>query len=164
MASSTWTTAKTWAVGDVLTAADMNTYVRDNTNAAFGSKAEGRYARSGISLANNTATATSWDSASTNTDGFGTPATSTITIPAGLGGRYLIAVHADIVTAGASRRYVEIIAGGNTWRTSFYGESGGVNSISTRLAAAATIVCNVYQNSGGALTLTSQMEFERTAA
>lgn len=28
-----WTTPKTWNVGDILTAADMNTYVRDNTNA-----------------------------------------------------------------------------------------------------------------------------------
>lgn len=28
-----WTTPKTWAVGDVLTAADMNTYVRDNEDA-----------------------------------------------------------------------------------------------------------------------------------
>lgn len=27
-----WTTPKTWNVGDVLTAADMNTYVRDNTS------------------------------------------------------------------------------------------------------------------------------------
>jgi hypothetical protein len=26
-----WTTPKTWNVGDILTAADMNTYVRDNT-------------------------------------------------------------------------------------------------------------------------------------
>lgn len=28
----TWTTPKTWVTGDVLTASDMNTYVRDNTN------------------------------------------------------------------------------------------------------------------------------------
>lgn len=27
-----WTTPKTWNVGDILTAADMNTYVRDNTS------------------------------------------------------------------------------------------------------------------------------------
>lgn len=29
-----WTTPKTWNVGDTLTAADMNAYVRDNSNAA----------------------------------------------------------------------------------------------------------------------------------
>lgn len=28
---ASWTSPKTWNVGDVLTAADMNTYVRDNT-------------------------------------------------------------------------------------------------------------------------------------
>lgn len=28
---ATWTTPKTWNVGDILTAADMNTYLRDNT-------------------------------------------------------------------------------------------------------------------------------------
>lgn len=28
----TWTTPKTWAVGDMATAADMNTYVRDNSS------------------------------------------------------------------------------------------------------------------------------------
>lgn len=27
-----WTTPKTWASGDILTASDMNTYVRDNTD------------------------------------------------------------------------------------------------------------------------------------
>ena len=30
-----WTTPKTWAVGDIMTAADMNTYVRDNMNASL---------------------------------------------------------------------------------------------------------------------------------
>lgn len=30
-----WTSPKTWSTGDVLTAADMNTYVRDNLDAAF---------------------------------------------------------------------------------------------------------------------------------
>lgn len=29
---ASWTSPKTWAVGDVLTASDMNTYVRDNTS------------------------------------------------------------------------------------------------------------------------------------
>ena len=27
-----WNTPKTWGVGDILTASDMNTYVRDNTD------------------------------------------------------------------------------------------------------------------------------------
>lgn len=31
-----WTTPKTWAVNDILTAADMNTYVRDNAKALLG--------------------------------------------------------------------------------------------------------------------------------
>lgn len=31
-----WTTPKTWSVGDVLSAGDMNTYVRDNFFAVFG--------------------------------------------------------------------------------------------------------------------------------
>lgn len=33
-----WTSPKTWNVGDVLTAADMNTYVRDNTRWAGGDR------------------------------------------------------------------------------------------------------------------------------
>lgn len=33
---ASWTTPKTWAVGDILTAADMNTYVRDNTTFLHG--------------------------------------------------------------------------------------------------------------------------------
>ena len=33
MVQISWTTPKTWAVGDVLTAADMNTYNRDNLTA-----------------------------------------------------------------------------------------------------------------------------------
>lgn len=31
-----WSTPKTWNVGDVSTAADFNTYVRDNENALYG--------------------------------------------------------------------------------------------------------------------------------
>jgi hypothetical protein len=35
----TWTTPKTWAVGDPATAADFNTYIRDNAAYLFGDSA-----------------------------------------------------------------------------------------------------------------------------
>lgn len=35
----TWTTPKTWAVGDPGTAADLNTYIRDNSSFLFGDTA-----------------------------------------------------------------------------------------------------------------------------
>lgn len=36
-----WTTPKTWAAGDVLSASDLNTYVRDNANALLARPADG---------------------------------------------------------------------------------------------------------------------------
>lgn len=38
-----WTTPKTWNVGDILTAADMNIYVRDNSNFLFTRNGELNY-------------------------------------------------------------------------------------------------------------------------
>lgn len=58
-----WTTPKTWIVGDVLTASDMNTYVRDNANAL--------YAVTSI---------TSWTDVAT---GSGTATSVTVTVPSG---------------------------------------------------------------------------------
>lgn len=47
---ASWTSPKTWAVGDLLTASDMNTYVRDNT-AFLGSAASASLTASGTIFA-----------------------------------------------------------------------------------------------------------------
>lgn len=156
MASSTWTTPKTWNVGDTLTSADMDTYVRDNSNAAFGNKAEGRYTRAAnqsFSPSGNM----SFDTQLTNTDGFGTVTTSTFTIPTGLGGRYLITF---ACFAAVAVTFLEITAGGVVYAVAQTGTNASM-TVSMRLAAAATIVMTVALASNS--TATGRVEFERTA-
>lgn len=55
-----WTTPKTWAVNEPLTAADLNTYVRDNMLAVFGGSA---FDQTNIDLTALTTTSTSWTNA-----------------------------------------------------------------------------------------------------
>lgn len=58
-----WTSPKTWVVGDVLTASDMNTYVRDNANALYA-----------------VTSVTSWKDVAT---GSGTATSVSVTVPSG---------------------------------------------------------------------------------
>lgn len=71
-----WVALKTWAVGDVLTAADMNTYVRDNPY----EKPFCQVGRSGDQVTGSGETTMDWDSVSYDTDGMEDTANGRIVI------------------------------------------------------------------------------------
>lgn len=107
-------------------------------------------------------TAVSWDTEDYDSDGFITVPATTITIPAGLGGIYTISASCDPVSAPTVRWFLDIQAGGRTWRA-----SGAVTedqlalSVTVDLAAAATVVINLFQDSAGAINYLAALEMFR---
>ncbi len=108
------------------------------------------------SITNTSATNVNFDTENYDSDGFITVNSTTVTIPAGLGGLYT--VHANCIWAStpaglANDSYLEITAGGDFSRN---------NSISTRnsvgqtlaLSAGDSITVAVYQSSGASINLT----------
>lgn len=94
-----------------------------------------------------------------DTDGFATAGTSTsITIPAGKGGRYAVHCHIEYTASGlGSNSAVEIVTTGSIARTfavpcvSVIG--AGEIAMVIRLAAGDTLAFKAYQDSGGSKTL-----------
>lgn len=112
-------------------------------------------------LPNNAATAVSWASASFNDPGFiSTFPSTSFTIPAALGGLYAITANTLNGATGA-RNFIEITESGNLWLRSFFAtpetfcSTSGVRFFST--TASTTIAVNVFQNSGGATTMTANV-------
>ena len=99
-----YTAPPTWAVGDPLTAAQMNTYLRDNMidlNARRGVYAR-CYNSAGLSIADGTLTAiSSLDTEENDPYGFHSGSNGYFTVPAGKAGFYIVgatgywAYHAD---------------------------------------------------------------------
>jgi len=103
-----WTAPFTAVTGVLVTAAQLNASYRDNLN--FLNSTPGCRLRRAAnqSINNTTDTAISWDTEDLDTDGFITTPSTTITIPAGLDGRYAITVYAQSATALAGRCYIDI--------------------------------------------------------
>lgn len=119
------------------------------------------------SINNNSTTAISFATQTTDTDAYqtgGGPWT-TFTIPAGLGGIYsgYLAVYSGDATA--ARKLADILINSDTanpLRGTHYGESGVVVPLPGRaLVATDTISAQIYQNSGGAVNYTARLEFWR---
>src|SRR6266540_3251002 len=93
-----WTAPFTAVTGVLVTAAQLNASYRDNLN--FLNSTPGCRLRRAAnqSINNTTDTAISWDTEDLDTDGFITTPSTTITIPAGLDGRYAITVYAQPAT------------------------------------------------------------------
>lgn len=93
---STWTDPKTWTAGDVLTAAEMNTYVRDNVDFVYTRPSARAYKDANSTISTATWTAPSLTGEEWDTDGIhdvGDP--KKFTIPSGMGGRWRFDVLAD---------------------------------------------------------------------
>jgi hypothetical protein len=93
---------------------------------------------------------------SQDTDSFATAGTSTsITIPASLGGLYAITVHIEQTAGGTGTNgYIKVIAGGTTYVAPAMSNQGTYDwSGIITLDAAATIQVLVYQDSGVSKTI-----------
>lgn len=117
------------------------------------------------SIPNAATTAISWDTEDQDTNGFIAVTATTITVPTGLGGVY--AVSASVAFAGGSitgRGFLDIVAGGRTWRGSLdsnIGEDQIAHAATVALADAATARVDVFQTTGGARNATAILEMFR---
>jgi hypothetical protein len=105
----------------------------------------------------------SWDTEDEDTNGYLTPTSTTVTIPAGLGGIYVISF--EITASGA------MSAGGTLWlntgaNTSAFitaAGTGGVITWSGPLAAAATLTASFYNGHSGSLNFTGSFTVYRVS-
>jgi hypothetical protein len=122
------------------------------------------------SIANNTGTDISFDTEDQDTSGFFAPTSTTVTIPAGLGGIYVVTVVVVGTTGGRSLCDVKLSSSITGMPTIVRnGQQGSTENrmsawFSGPLAAADTVACTVLQNSGGAANYTAWMSVYRMGA
>src|SRR6266540_276541 len=104
-----WTAPFTAVTGVLVTAAQLNASYRDNLN--FLNSTPGCRLRrvANQSINNITPTSITWDQEDLDTDGFITSPSTTVTIPAGLDGRFAITVFAQAAANLQNRCYIDII-------------------------------------------------------
>lgn len=103
-----WTAPKTWSVGDVLTAADLNTYVRDNAKWLGTDKPRCR-ARNSANIAHTTSgnyQALTFGSERVDVGAMHDTSTNTgrLTVPTGGGGFYAIGGTIEFASNSTGRR------------------------------------------------------------
>jgi len=113
------------------------------------------------SIGNATGVDINWDTEDRDSDSYIGVTSSTVTIPSGLAGVYVVTAGvlwaSDPTTAGPS--HIQISMGGRFWRDS----TTALNALSTRrtvtaideLAVADTLTVEVYQTTGGSINVTT---------
>jgi hypothetical protein len=160
-----WSTPKTWASGDVLTAADMNTYVRDqfrwvglgDSTAAPRARV---YSSSSFTTATGVGTSLVMNSERFDSNSVHSTVTNTerLTVPSGGDGMYLIGAGISWAANAAGQRNTAILLNNTTQigldvRTaSAVAITQDVNTL-YKLAATDYVAVNVNQNSGGNLVV-----------
>lgn len=155
-----WTTPRTWVTAEVVTAAQLNTHVRDNLNflrAMHGVQATNSGTQS---IANTTDVALTWDTETFDTDALHDTATNPtrITIPAALAGywRLFAKVHWAGNATGNRRLFFRkggatLLGGGVAWATNASVFSPPPVSLIVNLSGGDYVEAMVHQTSGGAL-------------
>lgn len=155
----TWTTPKTWNVGDAATAADMNTYVRDNSSYLYTGRAQFQvHLATAQSIANNAGVNVLYDTVDIDNSSGWSATNYQYTVPAGQDGMWLFYAAAGWASNATGIRGIGIIGPpGSQW--DFYGapsnDVGSQGRSSTTLLARCgvgqVIHVQVWQTSGGAL-------------
>lgn len=156
-----WTSPKTWNVGDVLTAADMNTYVRDNLLSTHNLTKHARVHSSGAqSIASAAATALSFNTMDLDTDTMynaGSPTRLTCKTA----GDYDVYASVQFLANGVGYRWIELRLNGTTVIAITYVPQTASASDDATLTIRRTLALAVndyvevlaWQNSGGALNV-----------
>jgi len=157
-----WTTPRTWSVNEVLTAANMNTYISDDLSWMGISRPHGRVTAASFSHNSSGNWLTpSWDSISTNVGtGF---ATSTGYFTAPNAGFYLLGADGTFASNATGARAIMLSSGadgtGTVYAQNFSpSQSLAIASAVTtgvQLAANARVYVSLFQGSGGTLTVTN---------
>ena len=162
-----WTSPKTWSVAEKVTAALLNTHVRDNLDAAAGAnKAACRVYKSTAfshTSSGNFLDAT-FDSERFDTQGLHSTSslTNRITIPSGWAGLWMIGGEADWAANATGLRSTRLLVN-NTAIIAIQSNglrSDNINEQSVctiyRLAVADYVTLSIYQSSGGTLAATCE--------
>lgn len=157
-----WNTPRTWAVNEVLTAANMNTYVSDDLSWLGTGRPHGRATDASFS---HTSSANwlspSWDSIATNVGaGF---ATSTGFFQAPTAGFYLLGADAAFAANATGARGIMLSSAANGAGTVYAQNFSPSQSIAmatavttgVQLSAAQNVYVSLYQGSGGTVTITN---------
>ena len=157
-----WSTPRTWSVNEVLTAANMVTYVSDDLSWMGISRPHGRVTDASFSHNSSGNWLTpSWDSISTNVGtGF---ATSTGYFTAPNAGFYLLGADGTFASNATGARAIMLSSGadgsGTVYAQNFSpSQSLAIASAVTtgvQLAASARVYVSLFQGSGGTLTVTN---------
>jgi hypothetical protein len=185
-----WTTPKTWSAGSALPAADLNTYVRDNTEYikdslethGITSDATPQPLKSGgygcslktsgtVNLGDASDVQVQFDDEEWDDAGFHSTVTNTarITIPTGGGGRYLFNGHVSFAANSTGRRelWFEVNGADEYNRVRHQPVSSVATAIQTvlelELVAGDYVVLRARQNSGETLTASARLQARRTS-
>jgi len=168
-----WTAPFTAVTGVLVTAAQLNASYRDNLN--FLNSTPGcRLRRAANQSINNvTDTAISWDTEDLDTDGFIVSPSTTVTIPAGLDGRYAITVFAAAAANLLNRCYVDIVPTSTitglptilrTVITTGNTDSRYLATVVIPLLAGDTFTVHLFHSIGAATNHTAWMTVSRVSA
>lgn len=115
------------------------------------------------SISNNTLTNISLDTETFDSSSFCTPPSTTITIPSGLGGLYMVTATVTYATATLSANYVQLNISGGTRTLPSNGNATNVQTASALLALVATdtVVLQTLHNNGGAQNATARIDLYR---
>lgn len=118
------------------------------------------------SIPTGTFTDITWDSETSDPDGFTAVPSTTITVPTGLDGLYLC-TFTVVQGAAASNQQLRITAGGRIWFGPVNGSAGDSTltlSFPIALAAGNTVVCALKHSAVGAINFTALLELYRFSA
>lgn len=157
-----WTTPKTWSVGDVLTAADLNTYNRDNIKWLGGDKPHCRV-RNSANISHTSSgsyQALTFDTERVDVGPMHDTTTNTgrLTVPSGGGGFYAIGGCIEFASNATGRRGVQVRLNGTTVITriessAFANDQAVTVGTVYQLAAGDYVELMGLQSSGGNLNM-----------
>lgn len=158
-----WTTPKTWSVGDVLTAADLNAYVRDN-NKWLGTDKPHARVRNTADISHTSSgnyQALTFDAERVDVGPMHDTSSNTgrLTVPAGGGGLFAMGGQIEFASNSTGRRGIQIRLNGTTVIAREEAANLGANphtcTVSTvyQLAAGDYVELMGLQASGGSLNM-----------
>lgn len=156
------TPQKTWSVGEVATAANLNTYLRDNSSWMATDRPHCRVFNSAnISINSATATALTFDSERVDVGGLHSivSTTSRITVPTGAAGFWMFGATVQFAVNATGSRMVDVLLNNTTiiartWTTSMATDNTVVAVQGVyQLAVTDFIEVRAFQRSGGALNV-----------
>jgi hypothetical protein len=157
---------RTWVVGETVTAAYMNSNVRDTGNFFLNAPSARVFNSATLSIANGVSTAITFNSERWDNDGIHSTSSNTGRLTCVTAGVYDIGVALGWAANTAGVRIVRLrLNGGATYvgiddrNATSSGNSECAFSVPWKLAAADFVEVEVFQNSGGALNVSASAEF-----